>query len=56
MNRKFYSSQRHRRDFKKICPNLKLKGETFDAAHLSQFVVEDQVRKQRIIILEHNGL
>lgn len=42
MNRTFYSTARHRRDFKNV-PNLKLKGETFDAAHLSQFVIEDQV-------------
>lgn len=27
----------------KNVPNLKLKGDTFDAAHLSQFIVEENV-------------
>lgn len=41
VNRSF-NSRAFKKSVKNV-PNLKLKGDTFDASHLSQFILEDQV-------------
>lgn len=42
VNKTFYATKEFKKSVKNV-PNLHLKAGTFDASHLDQFIIEDQV-------------